>query len=234
MWKKTSITLLLISALVFGSGFSFANTDSNQSNTHKVHYSTDWKNADFQELLDKILEQYKNVQKKEVTQQSEQQEANAPEKQTEAPAPQPNAEQQNAEEQRSEQTNESSSISEFEQQVVDLTNAERQKQGLAPLQIDKTLSKVARVKSQDMADNSYFSHQSPTYGSPFDMMQQFGVSYRAAGENIAKGQQSPEQVVNAWMNSEGHRANILNANFTHIGVGHVSNGNYWTQQFIGK
>src|SRR5690625_1038719 len=234
MWKKTSITLLLISALVFGSGFSFANTDSNQSNTHKVHYSTDWKNADFQELLDKILEQYKNVQKKEVTQQSEQQEANAPEKQTEAPAPQPNAEQQNAEEQRSEQTNESSSISEFEQQVVDLTNAERQKQGLAPLQIDKTLSKVARVKSQDMAGNSYFSHQSPTYGSPFDMMQQFGVSYRAAGENIAKGQQSPEQVVNAWMNSEGHRANILNANFTHIGVGHVSNGNYWTQQFIGK
>ena len=234
MWKKTSITLLLISALVFGSGFSFANTDSNQSNTHKVHYSTDWKNADFQELLDKILEQYKNVQKKEVTQQSEQQEANAPEKQTEAPAPQPNAEQQNAEEQRSEQTNESSSISEFEQQVVDLTNAERQKQGLAPLQIDKTLSKVARVKSQDMADNSYFSHQSPTYGSPFDMMQQFGVSYRAAGENIAKGQQSPEQVVNAWMNSEGHRANILNANFTHIGVGHVSDGNYWTQQFIGK
>lgn len=126
------------------------------------------------------------------------------------------------------------SLSQFEQQVVDLTNQERAKNGLAPLKVDETLSKVAREKSRDMSANRYFSHTSPTYGSPFDMMKQFGVSYRTAGENIAMGQRTPQEVVNAWMNSEGHRANILNSNFTHIGVGYVQNGHYWTQQFIGK
>lgn len=142
---------------------------------------------------------------------------------TPAPAPQPEQPQQA-----------SYAVNQFEQQVVQLTNAERAKYGLAPLKLDLELSKVAREKSQDMARNSYFSHTSPTYGSPFDMMKQFGISYRAAGENIAKGQTTPEQVVNAWMNSEGHRANILNSNYTHIGVGYVSNGNIWTQMFVGK
>ena len=225
MWKKASITLLLVSALIFGSGFSHANSDSNVTSVPKVYYTTDWKNVDFQELFDRILQQYKDGHKDGITKQ--------PGTPVETSPAQPDSNQQDVEEQRTEQTNDST-LSEFEQQVVDLTNAEREKHGLAPFQIDETLSKVARVKSQDMADNNYFSHQSPTYGSPFEMMQQFGVTYRAAGENIAKGQRSPEQVVNAWMNSEGHRANILNANFTHIGVGHVANGNYWTQQFIGK
>ncbi|XQY91741.1 CAP domain-containing protein [Metabacillus sp. HB246100] len=138
------------------------------------------------------------------------------------------------------ENNESSSnqatyqLNQFEQQVVELTNEERAKQGLAKLEIDTELSKVAREKSLDMQKNNYFSHTSPTYGSPFDMMKQFGITYRAAGENIAKGQRTPEEVVNAWMNSEGHRKNILSSNFTHIGVGYVENGNYWTQQFIGK
>lgn len=122
----------------------------------------------------------------------------------------------------------------FETEVVELTNVEREKNGLAPLEIDGELSKVAREKSQDMQVNNYFDHNSPTYGSPFDMMESFGIDYRAAGENIAKGQGSPEEVVNAWMNSEGHRANILNGDFTHIGVGYIENGNVWTQQFIGK
>lgn len=122
----------------------------------------------------------------------------------------------------------------FEQEVVELTNVEREKYQLQPLQVDGTLSKVAREKSKDMRVNRYFDHQSPVYGSPFDMMQQFGVTYRTAGENIAMGQRSPQEVVQAWMNSEGHRANILNPNFTHIGVGFDENGNYWTQQFIGK
>ncbi len=84
-----------------------------------------------------------------------------------------------------------------------------------------------------MHDKRYFSHQSPTYGSPFDMMKQFGITYRTAGENIAMGQSTPQAVVNAWMNSEGHRANILNASFTQIGMGYVADGHYWTQQFIG-
>jgi uncharacterized YkwD family protein len=123
-------------------------------------------------------------------------------------------------------------INQFENEVVTLTNNERAKYGLKPLEVDIKLSEVARMKSTDMKQNGYFSHTSPTYGSPFDMMRKFGVQYRAAGENIAMGQRSPQEVVNAWMNSEGHRKNILNPNFTHIGVGHVS-GNYWTQMFIG-
>ncbi|WP_284141541.1 CAP domain-containing protein [Virgibacillus sp. LDC-1] len=125
-------------------------------------------------------------------------------------------------------------LSQFEQQVVDLTNQERAKQGLSALKVDWELSRVAREKSRDMSVNGYFSHNSPTYGSPFDMMKSWGISYNTAGENIAKGQRTPQEVVNAWMNSEGHRANIMNGKFTHIGVGYVESGNVWTQQFIGK
>jgi uncharacterized YkwD family protein len=127
-----------------------------------------------------------------------------------------------------------STLSAYEQKVVDLTNQERAKNGLAALKVDTTLSKLAREKSRDMSVNGYFSHTSPTYGSPFDMMKQYGITYRAAGENIAMGQRTPEEVVQAWMNSEGHRKNILSSNFTHIGVGYVASGNYWTQEFIGK
>ena len=128
----------------------------------------------------------------------------------------------------------STEVSAFEQEVLELTNVERTKAGLAPLTLDTELSKVARIKSQDMKDQNYFSHTSPTYGSPFDMMKTFGISYTSAAENIAQGQTTPEAVVQAWMNSQGHRENILNANYTHIGIGHVSDGNYWTQMFIGK
>ena len=127
-----------------------------------------------------------------------------------------------------------SALSSYESEVVRLVNIERQKNGLSPLVEDWQLSRVARYKSEDMRDRSYFSHTSPTYGSPFDMMKAFGISYRSAGENIAKGQQSPEAVVKAWMNSPGHRANILNKGFTHIGVGYAKSGNYWTQMFISK
>lgn len=125
-------------------------------------------------------------------------------------------------------------ITETEQKVIELTNAERRKNGLSDLKADSALSNVAREKSKDMKAKNYFSHTSPTYGSPFDMMRDFGISYNTAGENIAMGQRSPEEVVQAWMNSEGHRKNILNGNFTHIGVGYVEDGNYWTQMFIGK
>ena len=126
------------------------------------------------------------------------------------------------------------SASAYEQEVIRLVNEIRQKNGLRPLSYDWQLGRVARYKSQDMRDNRYFSHTSPTYGSPFQMIKSFGISYRSAGENIDKGQASPSAVVNAWMKSSGHRANILNASFTHIGVGYVADGNYWTQMFIGK
>ncbi|PFJ11437.1 CAP domain-containing protein [Bacillus thuringiensis] len=155
---------------------------------------------------------------------------------TQKPAEQKPAEQKPAEQKPAEQkpAEESKSLSEFEQRVVELTNAERAKQGLPALKIDTELSKVARIKSEDMQKNNYFDHNSPTYGSPFDMMKKFGISYTSAGENIAQGQRTPEEVVQAWMNSAGHRANILNNGFTHIGVGYVESGNYWTQQFITK
>ncbi|WP_233143970.1 CAP domain-containing protein [Lottiidibacillus patelloidae] len=134
-------------------------------------------------------------------------------------------------EQKTEATN---GLSEFESKVVELTNVERQKNGLPPLKVDTSLSSVARKKSDDMQAKNYFSHTSPTYGSPFDMIRDFGISYKTAGENIAKGQTSPQSVVNGWMNSEGHRKNILSKDFTHIGVGFNDSGKYWTQMFIGK
>ena len=125
-----------------------------------------------------------------------------------------------------------SSVLNFESEVVRLVNEVRVKNGLNKLTEDWELSRVARYKSQDMRDNKYFSHTSPVYGSPFEMMKNFGISYRSAAENIAKGQKTPQAVVNGWMNSSGHRANILNASYTHIGVGYVADGNYWTQMFI--
>lgn len=128
----------------------------------------------------------------------------------------------------------SASVSKYESEVVRLVNEVRAQNGLSALTHDWELSRVARYKSQDMKDNNYFSHTSPTYGSPFEMMKNFGISYRSAAENIAKGQSTPQAVVNAWMNSSGHRKNILSSSYTHIGVGYVANGNYWTQMFIGK
>ena len=122
----------------------------------------------------------------------------------------------------------------FENQVLTLINKERKAAGLSNLTMDENLRKVARVKSTDMRTHNYFSHTSPTYGSPFDMMKQFGISYKAAAENIAQGYTTPEAVVKGWMNSSGHRANILNSSFTHIGIGYDSNGHYWTQMFIKK
>lgn len=121
----------------------------------------------------------------------------------------------------------------FEKEVVRLVNEIRTKSGMKTLSEDWELSRVARYKSQDMKNNGYFSHNSPTYGTPFEMMKNFGIKYKTAAENIAKGQQTPQAVVNAWMNSAGHRANILNTQFTKIGVGYVKSGNYWTQMFIG-
>lgn len=122
----------------------------------------------------------------------------------------------------------------YENEVIRLVNEQRVKNGLRELQADWELSRVARFKSQDMKDNNYFSHTSPVYGSPFEMIKNFGISYKSAGENIAKGQSTPQAVVNAWMNSSGHRANILNASYTKIGVGYVASGKYWTQMFISQ
>lgn len=126
------------------------------------------------------------------------------------------------------------SISQEAKQVLELTNKERTKRGLSKLDIDPYLTQVAQEKSTDMKRNKYFKHTSPTYGTPFEMIQSFGINTSASAENIGLGYPSPEDMVNGWMNSEGHRRNILNENYTHIGIGYLDPGHYWTQMFIQK
>lgn len=123
-----------------------------------------------------------------------------------------------------------------ELEVFNLINAKRTKNGLSALKIDSEVQNVARIKAKDMVDNNYFSHTSPIYGSPFDMLKSFKVSYKTAGENIA-GNSSNSAAVNAWMNSSGHKANILNSSFNYTGIGVVTGSKYgkiYVQMFIGK
>ena len=130
---------------------------------------------------------------------------------------------------------EAAPLKSLEDEVVKLVNQQRAKYGLGPLTVNWELSRCARIKSQDMINRNYFSHTSPTYGSPFNMMENFGLRFSAAAENIAKGQRTPQEVMNAWMNSPGLRANILSKNVTHIGVGAAKSSNgtlYWTQMFM--
>lgn len=123
-----------------------------------------------------------------------------------------------------------------EKEVFNLINQQRINNGLPALKVDDEVQRVAKIKAQDMVDNNYFSHTSPTYGSPFDMLKSFKISYNSAGENIA-GNSSNSGAVNAWMNSSGHKANILNSSFNYTGIGVVSSPKYgkiYVQMFIGK
>ena len=129
-----------------------------------------------------------------------------------------------------------STLSSDEKEVFDLINKQRTNNGLAALKMDTEALNVARIKAKDMVDNNYFSHNSPTYGSPFDMLKSFKVTYKAAGENIA-GNSSNSAAVTAWMNSSGHKANILNSSFNYTGIGVVKSSKYgkvYVQIFIGK
>ena len=130
----------------------------------------------------------------------------------------------------------SSQMNSDEQEVFNLINKQRTDNGLTALKNDNEVQRIARVKAQDMVNNNYFSHQSPTYGSPFDMLKSFGISYKSAGENIAANS-SNSGAVTAWMNSSGHRANILNSSYNYTGVGVVASPKYgkmYVQMFIGK
>ena len=132
-------------------------------------------------------------------------------------------------------TSGSSNLSANAQEVVKLVNKERNAAGLPALTENSRLSEVAQAKAEDMMKNGYFSHTSPAYGSPFEMMRTFGITYTAAGENIAKGQKTPAAVMDGWMSSSGHRANILNASYEQIGVGFCKDSSgvtYWVQMFI--
>lgn len=129
-----------------------------------------------------------------------------------------------------------STMSKDEQEVFNLINKQRTANGLSALKVDNAVQRVAKIKAQDMVSNSYFSHTSPTYGSPFEMLQSFKISYKTAGENIA-GNSSNSGAVNAWMNSSGHKANILNSSFNYTGIGVVNSPKYgkvYAQMFIGK
>ncbi|MGG4266809.1 CAP domain-containing protein [Peribacillus simplex] len=234
--KKKMFMSAAAAAIIF-TGVGVNQAEAANCDTVKQANYQSMNKEDIQKVLNQYLAKYNitlpapQVQQKPV-QTPGQQEAGTtnqakPEAKPEAPEVKPDKS-------TDEKTETSSELSAFEQEVVKLTNAEREKQGLAALKVDTELSKVARIKSQDMKDKNYFDHNSPTYGSPFDMMKKFGISYTTAGENIAQGQKTPEEVVQAWMNSQGHRENIMNSSFTHIGVGYVESGNYWTQQFIGK
>lgn len=123
-----------------------------------------------------------------------------------------------------------------EQEMLDLINAERSKVGAAPLKADLKLMEVAKLKADDMVKNNYFSHTSPTYGSPFDILNKFGVTYQSAAENIA-GNSSVEAAHKALMQSEGHRKNILNPSFNYIGIGITPSpvyGKVFVQMFVGR
>ena len=122
-------------------------------------------------------------------------------------------------------------VSAYAARVVELVNEERAKAGLSALKLDLKASQAAQVRAEEIG--SHFSHTRPDGRSCYTALKEAGVSYRAAGENIAKGQKTPEAVVTAWMNSAGHRANILSENFTAIGVGYVEGCNCWSQFFIG-
>ena len=128
--------------------------------------------------------------------------------------------------------NGSTSNKTYTQQVVDLVNAERAKAGLAPLTIDANVEKAANVRANEIQTS--FDHVRPNGSSFSTALREQSVNFQGAGENIAWGQKTPEEVMNAWMNSAGHRANILNKNFTHIGVGNLQNSagtQYWVQLF---
>ena len=246
--KKKVIALTLSAALALSSTSAFAaeqanctKTNLNSNNLLKNYVSkfANMKNQCKVTLngkaidLNELYNNCKKVTKQDVTKPIETQKPEVKEPQTKAPAPEAQVKDPENQDTTGNTTVSSSNLS-YEQKVVELVNVERQKAGLPALTLDSKISNVARAKSKDMAVNNYFAHQSPTYGSAGDMLNQFGIKWSAWGENIAYGQNTPEIVVNAWMNSPGHKANILSSNFGKIGVGYVvdSNGRpYWTQVF---
>lgn len=142
-------------------------------------------------------------------------------------------EEENPGEEPSETTKE---LSQMEEKMINLVNEEREKEGLSKLELDKNLRKIARLKSKDISEKDYFSHTSPTYGTPFEMMEEFDISFKMAAENLA-GHRSVNLAHEGLMDSKGHRENILRPELTYIGVGIVEDQKYgyiFTQMFITK
>ncbi|NME97019.1 CAP domain-containing protein [Aneurinibacillus aneurinilyticus] len=231
--KKIIAASVLCTSLL-GASFSVTHAE-NECPTPKVatffSQNGNIKQADLQNLVNQYLEQCKQAGIKPNLQQ-EQKPVVEQQKPATKPAQKPAPTQAQAPV-ASKPTTEG--LTADEKQMFDLVNQERAKQGLAPLKVNMELQKLARLKAKDMIDKNYFSHQSPTYGSPFDMMKRYGVQYRTAGENIA-GNSSVQGAHTSLMNSDGHRRNILNSAFTEVGIGIVDGGPYgkmFVQMFKG-
>ena len=122
----------------------------------------------------------------------------------------------------------------YEEETFNLINNIRKENGLPELKQNAKLQALAKLKAEDIINNEYFSHTSPTYGTPFEMMSSYGLDYKAAGENLA-GNITPEKAVEAWMNSDSHRANILDNNFEYMAICIVDSeiyGKVFVQMFI--
>jgi len=241
----TIITLSLFVGILSAPAMAYAKTDcnfdfNNLANTINSGTSSriiSISRQDLSEMLTRLNNWYANLintkeekaeQPADKTDPEDAVPAPQPEPERPAPAPQP--------EPKPETRPVPQDIGSQQFQMLETVNQERIKAGLKALAWDASLANVAQVKAKDMTNNNYFNHNSPTYGSPFDMMKKFGINYRAAGENLA-GSSSVERAHVGLMNSEGHRKNILNSNFTHIGIGVEESSRYgyvYVQMFIGK
>jgi uncharacterized YkwD family protein len=131
---------------------------------------------------------------------------------------------------------ENSLLTEDENYLLELINAERRKHNLNDLKIDKELQNIAILKANDLVNNNYFSHTSKTYGSPFDMLKQYNITYKTASENIA-GNPNIDAALSSWLNSESHKKNILSNDYNYTGlaiVDSIAYGNIIVQFFIGR
>ena len=213
--KKKLLTLLLSCAIVFSTVGGASAAEKNGCSLNPVL------SGNLQNLLQQYLSKYFEQSVPEKPEGSEKPESpEKPEKPDNSVTQKP---QQNAGTKAS--------------QVAALVNQQRQKAGLTDLKTDSELTRLAQLKAEDMAEEGYFSHTSPTYGSAFDMLKAAGYSYHTAGENIAMGQKTADAVMNGWMNSSGHRSNILGSRYTKIGVGYAVNARgipYWVQIFAGQ
>ncbi|MDN4524300.1 CAP domain-containing protein [Fictibacillus fluitans] len=223
---KKVVVASILGASLFGvnAGISHA-ADCPQSQNVQVQQGQS--SADINKLIESLKAQGFDVQAQNVEQQ---QQAPAQEKTQAAPK---QAQQQTSAAPKSDAA--AGQLTADEKQMVEKVNQEREKAGVKPLQVDMELTKMARVKAQDMIDNNYFDHNSPKYGSPFDMMKKFGIQYQTAGENLA-GNSSVDGAHTSLMNSQGHRENILKSDYTKVGIGIVDGGKYgkmFVQEFTG-
>ena len=240
MKKKTllAVTALTLTCLGSQSLTAVAAPKNNsQLKGNKVYIYSSGCNQNLQSILDKLQNCIPNITLPDCGQpdtdipETETPETNIPDTNLpETETPETNI--PDLPENDSNENNSSTSEHAYIKEVVNLVNIERAKEGLAPLTIDTKVQAAAQVRAQECEQR--FSHTRPNGTSFSTALKEQNVSYRSAGENIAWGQKSPQEVVTAWMNSSGHRANIMNKNFTTIGVGYYENArgtDYWCQLF---